>query len=107
MLHENPSGWRGYARKMRQVGRYHADLVERPHSMVRFTVFHAARMVKCVARDIRRGDLFEATADSLLISSQVMGTWDIWRSDRSSESSQPSAIEQQGGVGRGLMKPSP
>jgi glycosyltransferase involved in cell wall biosynthesis len=87
VLHENPSGWRGYARKMRQVGRYHADLVERPHSMLGFTSYHGARLIKSVARDIGRGDLFEATAHSLLISSQVMGTWDIWRSDRSSESS--------------------
>ena len=52
VLHENPEGWRGYARKMRQVGRYHADLVERPRSMTRFTAFHGARMVKCVGRDI-------------------------------------------------------
>ena len=82
VLHENPVGWRGYARKMRQVGRYHADLVERPRSMVGFTAFHAARMIKCVGRDISHGDLFEATAQSLKISSQVMAGWDIWKADR-------------------------
>jgi glycosyltransferase involved in cell wall biosynthesis len=85
VLHENPVGWRGYARKMRQVGRYHADLVERPRSMVMFTAFHGARMIKCVGRDIRRGDLFEATAQALKISSQVMGAWDIRKADRTPE----------------------
>jgi glycosyltransferase involved in cell wall biosynthesis len=89
VFHENPCGWRGYARKMRQVGRYHADLVERPRSMVRFTAFHGARMIKCVGRDIRHGDPFEATAQFLKISSQVMGAWDIWKADRASEA--PSA----------------
>lgn len=85
VLHENPVGWRGYARKMRQVGRYHADLVERPRSMAMFTAFHGARMIKCVGRDIRRGDLFEATAQALKISSQVMGAWDIRKADRTPE----------------------
>jgi cellulose synthase/poly-beta-1,6-N-acetylglucosamine synthase-like glycosyltransferase len=94
VLHENPEGWRGYARKMRQVGRYHADLVERPRSMVRFTAFHSARMIKCMGRDICHGDLFEATAESLKISSQVMGAWDIWKADRLLALSPPSPFRE-------------
>jgi biofilm PGA synthesis N-glycosyltransferase PgaC len=78
VLHENPPGWRGYARKMRQVGRYHADSGVPPRSMVQFTLFHGARMIKCIGREIRKGDLFEAEAQALKISSQIMGAWDVW-----------------------------
>jgi glycosyltransferase involved in cell wall biosynthesis len=79
VLHENPVGWRGYSRKMRQVARYHAALRQKPDSMGRFTAFHGARLVKCVGRSLRHGNLYEAAAQALKISGQIRGTWDVWR----------------------------
>src|SRR5581483_3663926 len=73
VFHENPLGWRGYARKMRQVGRYHSAVSMKPPGIVPFTALHTARAIKCAGREFINGDHFEATAQALKVFSQVSG----------------------------------
>jgi GT2 family glycosyltransferase len=78
VFHRNPSGWTGYARQCRKIGRYAAELETTSPTPARL-VHTRGRMLGGALRLLARGEPEEALAATTRALAGAVGAVDVWR----------------------------
>jgi hypothetical protein len=78
VFHANPSGWAGYARQCRKIGRYAAEL-ETADPAPLCLLGNRARMLAGALRLLAHGDTEEALAAATRALAGAVGVVDAWR----------------------------